>query len=451
LKPIMPSPISNATPKTSHATAPTHPRSPAKSSPSAVDFDALLMGSLGGIDLDASELTGAEQEPAEGAEHETSTETTTSSTLPVAGEPARTEPAALPQGLNLSGDKKILDTTLGAPADGQNAVEGSPRTSAGDSPEAMLKALAAAGDKSLAMPAPQEGAGIPPPSQPTSNTTPRATDAALTVPNRFTGADPSPAALADSISNASLPAPERTSPSLANEPRAFALAQAKPRLAGPLDEKGPAASAAPTMSVDLLTSKSATDGTAIRLGITENTPVDSSQTAGAMTNSSSTQASTPFSTVSTERTSLNLVSREEIAINARLGTSAWAEEAGQKVMLLMHGGRQQAEIQVNPSELGPIEVRIDINAGEATVNFAVNRAETQTALENAMPRLRELFAERGLDLTNAFVGSERRSREEPRNPAERRSQAPKASLATQQVDSSPARRPLGTRGIDVFA
>ena len=53
--------------------------------------------------------------------------------------------------------------------------------------------------------------------------------------------------------------------------------------------------------------------------------------------------------------------------------------------------------------LGPVEVRITVQDGQTNVLFGAAHADTREALEQAMPRLRELLASNGLSLGNTGV------------------------------------------------
>jgi len=89
-----------------------------------------------------------------------------------------------------------------------------------------------------------------------------------------------------------------------------------------------------------------------------------------------------------------------------VGTQAWNDELGARLAMLVDRGEQLATLQLTPEELGPVEVRIALREGEATVWFTAQAGETRAALEQALPRLRELFAASGLALSHAGVQSE---------------------------------------------
>ncbi len=92
-----------------------------------------------------------------------------------------------------------------------------------------------------------------------------------------------------------------------------------------------------------------------------------------------------------------------------VGQAAWADELGAKVSLLAHGGTQSASLRLSPEHLGPLEVRIEMTDDGTSVYFGAQQADTRAALNDALPRLRELFAAQGMMLADAGV-----SREAPR-------------------------------------
>lgn len=70
-------------------------------------------------------------------------------------------------------------------------------------------------------------------------------------------------------------------------------------------------------------------------------------------------------------------------------------------------GLQQATLRMQPEHLGPVQVHIRMDDGNAQVWFSAHHGDTRAALEDAIPRLRELFNEQGLTLLQANVDSGR--------------------------------------------
>lgn len=86
-----------------------------------------------------------------------------------------------------------------------------------------------------------------------------------------------------------------------------------------------------------------------------------------------------------------------------VGTSAWADELGSRMIMMSERGQHSASLRLSPEHLGPLEVRISVRDDQATVFFGSANADTRAALEQALPRLRELFASQGMSLADAGV------------------------------------------------
>jgi len=100
----------------------------------------------------------------------------------------------------------------------------------------------------------------------------------------------------------------------------------------------------------------------------------------------------------------------EVIVQAPVGSPQWKDEVGTHIMLMAVNGREAASLRLSPEHLGPVEVRISVDDGKASVFFGAANADTRSALEQSLPRLRELFATQGLVLADAGV-----SRDAPRN------------------------------------
>ena len=81
----------------------------------------------------------------------------------------------------------------------------------------------------------------------------------------------------------------------------------------------------------------------------------------------------------------------------------WDQAMGQRVVWMVRNNIQEAQIQLNPRELGPINVRVSIQNDQANVQFVAHHATTREALESALPRLREMLSESGLNLAQSDV------------------------------------------------
>ncbi|MDZ7754483.1 MAG: flagellar hook-length control protein FliK [Gammaproteobacteria bacterium] len=95
-------------------------------------------------------------------------------------------------------------------------------------------------------------------------------------------------------------------------------------------------------------------------------------------------------------------------IQTPVGRPEWGNELGQRVLWMTAGqGTQHAEIRLNPPQLGPLEVKVVVRNEEVSVFFNANHASTREALEQAMPRLRDMLGANGIQLAEATVSGGR--------------------------------------------
>ena len=96
--------------------------------------------------------------------------------------------------------------------------------------------------------------------------------------------------------------------------------------------------------------------------------------------------------------------RPAATVPGQVGSQPWREALGSSVLLFATQRVQSAELRLQPPELGPVQVSIRIEAGEASVTLVAAHAETRQALESALPRLREMLEAGGLSVGQASVG-----------------------------------------------
>jgi flagellar hook-length control protein FliK len=94
------------------------------------------------------------------------------------------------------------------------------------------------------------------------------------------------------------------------------------------------------------------------------------------------------------------------SLGVPVGEPAWADAFGDQVLVLAGKQVQRAEIRLHPAELGPIQVQITVEDDATTLAFTAQHAVTREAIEQALPRLRELFGDQGLSLLNTTVSEQ---------------------------------------------
>ncbi|WP_430009325.1 flagellar hook-length control protein FliK [Methylophaga lonarensis] len=142
-------------------------------------------------------------------------------------------------------------------------------------------------------------------------------------------------------------------------------------------------------------------------------------------------------------------------VQPTLNNPAWAKVMTSRVSWMAKQGVHQAELRMNPANLGPVEVRLTVQNEQASVTFLAANATTREALEQALPRLRESLSENGLQLTDAEV-NDQASDESHKNQEEQ-----KLAMETQfgvlvddnieQDDAREAHTGVLTTGVSLYA
>ena len=143
----------------------------------------------------------------------------------------------------------------------------------------------------------------------------------------------------------------------------------------------------------------------------------------------------------------------QVTLNAPFAHSAWGNEFNQKITWLATRREQSAELHLNPPQLGALEVAIKINGDQAAALFTSPHAAVREAIENSLPKLRELLAVNGITLGNVTVGDQ--SAREQFNREQSSSPAPASAARGWENNISPALHVVSSlrqRGmVDVFA
>lgn len=94
------------------------------------------------------------------------------------------------------------------------------------------------------------------------------------------------------------------------------------------------------------------------------------------------------------------------SITAHLHDNKWSQQLSDRVLWLARGDVQNAQINITPAHLGPIQISLSLNGEQMTAHFVSAHQEVRQALEDALPRLREMLAGAGINLGQANVGSQ---------------------------------------------
>ncbi|WP_421547739.1 flagellar hook-length control protein FliK [Pseudomonas sp. QD4] len=89
--------------------------------------------------------------------------------------------------------------------------------------------------------------------------------------------------------------------------------------------------------------------------------------------------------------------------------SGWTEEVVNRVMYLSATNLKSAEIQLQPAELGRLDIRVNMIPDQQTqVSFMSAHAGVREALEGQMHRLRDMFSQQGMGQVDVNVSDQSR-------------------------------------------
>ncbi|UPW20013.1 flagellar hook-length control protein FliK [Agarivorans sp. TSD2052] len=105
----------------------------------------------------------------------------------------------------------------------------------------------------------------------------------------------------------------------------------------------------------------------------------------------------------------NQVLDKDIQMNQRLNPAHYQApaELNQRVQYMLSQGMQKAEIRLDPAELGSMHIRLQMNQDQqVSVQIQVQNPQAREALEQTMPRLREMLQQQGIELGQSHVNQQ---------------------------------------------
>ncbi|GAB3738260.1 hypothetical protein GCM10028794_20870 [Silanimonas algicola] len=87
-----------------------------------------------------------------------------------------------------------------------------------------------------------------------------------------------------------------------------------------------------------------------------------------------------------------------------LPSPRFAEEVGARLQWIAEQQGGEATLRISPEGLGPVEIRLKLDGDRVDLGFAATQQDTRQALQDALPKLREMLAQQGLQLGQADVG-----------------------------------------------
>ena len=88
------------------------------------------------------------------------------------------------------------------------------------------------------------------------------------------------------------------------------------------------------------------------------------------------------------------------------------QQLSEKIRWMVNARNTMAEIRLDPPELGSMQVRVNVAGDAASVSFVVQSQQAKDALADAMPKLRDMLSEQGIEVGDAQVRKDNSSGQE---------------------------------------
>ncbi|HEX5126711.1 MAG TPA: flagellar hook-length control protein FliK [Rhodocyclaceae bacterium] len=153
---------------------------------------------------------------------------------------------------------------------------------------------------------------------------------------------------------------------------------------------------------------------------------------------------------------LQPASAAQHAISTPVSAPGWAEDVGQKLAWTANHDNGRATFVLTPPQMGRVEVSINVTGDQASASFVSASPAAREALQDAMPRLREVLAQAGIQLGQADVsaGQSGQSQADTRGSRSSGGHSPTNTVAGTNIDIATTRSgriQLGRGLIDTFA
>lgn len=121
--------------------------------------------------------------------------------------------------------------------------------------------------------------------------------------------------------------------------------------------------------------------------------------------------------------------KPELAISQVPGQPGWSDVFADRVTFMVKQNLQEAEIRLNPPQLGQMEVRIVMSNDQANLMFSSPHSGVREAIEASIGRLRDMLADNGFNVVNVDVSD--KSLAQQRGDARARDESGPGTLAAE--------------------
>jgi flagellar hook-length control protein FliK len=129
-------------------------------------------------------------------------------------------------------------------------------------------------------------------------------------------------------------------------------------------------------------------------------------------------------------------------VNADVDSAEFPQSLADRVSFMVDNSWSNAKLQVNPPQLGPIELQIAVQGDHAQVMMSTHSALTRDALESSVPKLREMLNSQGFTQVNVDVSQRSFQERSAYTPPYGWTPSPAGSVAPAAISSTAAPRTL---------
>lgn len=142
---------------------------------------------------------------------------------------------------------------------------------------------------------------------------------------------------------------------------------------------------------------------AMQASLTEGDSLDNLEAGGEWLNNRSSMAEK-----SETKSGINSPVMEALTQKISVGAQdpKWGEKVAERISMMMKDGVQEARVQLDPPELGALEIRLRMQNDQVSVTFHANHQQVRDVLESQSPRLKEMLEQHGIDLTDVHVSDQ---------------------------------------------
>lgn len=135
-------------------------------------------------------------------------------------------------------------------------------------------------------------------------------------------------------------------------------------------------------------------------------------------------------------------SPERVVLAQPLFDPGFASEMSARLSVLAADGVQEAQLHLNPAEMGPVAVQIVVEGQQAQISFHAEQADTRAVLEQSLPDLAAALRDAGLTLSGGGVFQQAKDQDQS---ARQGAGGRTLQGSSQDSEPAPARAPIAPR------